>query len=183
MGKILILVAMGFVSVSLSNTIRPEGIVVHHTALTKEDLAQFPGPITVSSIDSLHEKRGFQAFYWGKVYHIGYHYLILADGTVQNGRPERCVGAHTRGHNNLIGICLVGDFSSHENPDPQMGNTEPTDAQIRSLNSLIKDITRRYGISCDQIYRHEDLNPKTECPGDRFPWEDVRTRIGCGVTK
>ena len=48
--------------------------------------------------------------------HIGYHFLILPDGTVERGRPESMWGAHTRDHNDTLGICLVGDFDRRDNP-------------------------------------------------------------------
>jgi hypothetical protein len=178
-----LLVVLQFVSTSLGNTIRPNGIVVHHTALTKQDVLQYPGSVTIETIDSIHEKRGFRVFYWGKIYHVGYHYLILPNGLLQSGRPERCVGAHTQGNNSMIGICLVGNFSSRANPQEDSRNSEPTEAQMRALAALIQDLSARYKIPCEEIYRHDDLNPKTLCPGDRFPWKDLQTRIGCETQK
>jgi hypothetical protein len=182
-GRMIVLAGIVVCGVSLSNTIRPSGIVIHHSALSSEDLAQIPGAANASDIDSLHEKRGFKTFYWGHIYHIGYHYLILSDGTVQNGRPEHCLGSHAPGHNNTLGICLVGNFSSRANPNGKMGNEEPTEAQIRSLVFLMKNLREKYGISCDQIYRHNDLNPKTLCPGDRLRWTEILLQIGCTTTK
>ena len=182
-GRMLALAAITVCGVSLANTIRPSGIVIHHSALSSEDLAQIPGPADASDIDSLHEKRGFRTFYWGRMFHIGYHYLILSDGTVQNGRPEHCVGSHAPGHNDSLGICLIGNFSSRANPKGEMGNEEPTEAQIRSLVLLIKNLSGEYRISCDQIYRHNDLNPRTLCPGDRLPWAKILTQIGCSTKK
>jgi hypothetical protein len=176
-------VVLQLINTSLGNTIHPDSIVIHHSALTRQDVLQHPGPVTAQTIDALHEKRGFNAFYWGKSYHIGYHYLILPNGLIQGGRPERCIGSHTRGHNRAIGICLVGNFSSREDPQEEPGNLQPSEAQMRALESLIRDVAGRYNISCDKIYRHDDLNPKTQCPGDRFPWKNLRTRIGCGEQK
>ena len=46
---------------------------------------------TAAQIDSWHRARGWNG--------IGYHYVILRDGTVQPGRPEDAVGAHCVGHN------------------------------------------------------------------------------------
>ena len=40
---------------------------------------------------------------------IGYHYLIMRDGTIAMGRPLHEVGAHVKGHNTgTIGINLLG---------------------------------------------------------------------------
>jgi N-acetylmuramoyl-L-alanine amidase len=168
-------------TISLANTIRPKAIVVHHTALTNEDILEHPGPVTVSTVDGLHEKRGYGAFYWWRIYHIGYHYLILPDGTLQKGRPEHCIGAHTRGHNDAIGICLVGNFSSIPNASSAPTNSEPTEQQLKTLTLLIRDIVGRYKIPCNKIFRHRDLNPRTECPGEHFPWEKLRNNIGCNL--
>jgi hypothetical protein len=179
----ILLFVIQFVNSSLGSTILPDGIVVHHSALTREDVLQYPGPVTAETIDSLHEKRGFRVLYWGKIYHIGYHYLILPNGVIQSGRPEHCVGSHTRGYNSALGICLVGNFSSRENSQESPGNPQPTDAQMRALESLIRDISRRYGISCDKVHRHDELNPKTQCPGDRFQWTKLRIAIGCSAPR
>ena len=40
---------------------------------------------------------------------IGYHFVVLLDGTIAIGRPLGEVGAHTLGHNrDTIGVCYVG---------------------------------------------------------------------------
>lgn len=40
---------------------------------------------------------------------VGYHYVILLDGTIQLGRDLNTVGAHVGGHNqNSIGVCYIG---------------------------------------------------------------------------
>lgn len=177
--NLIALIVLTICSASLPNTIKPTGLVVHHSALTADDLAQFPGPTNASVLDALHERRGFQVYYWGRVYHIGYHYIILPDGTIQRGRPDNCVGAHTQGHNDTLGICLVGNFSTIANPSGSLGDLQPTELQVRSLVELAKGLKVKYGFTCDHIWRHQDRNPKTLCPGDRLHWADIRTRIGC----
>lgn len=90
---ILLLPLLGMSVLSYRNTITPLGIIIHHSAVPPP-----PGgtPIDVSVLDSIHEKRGFSIFYWGRTYHVGYHYIILPDGTVQRGRPDHCQGAPSR---------------------------------------------------------------------------------------
>ena len=163
-----------------SNTIVPDAIVIHHTALTESDVRQFPGTVTISTINALHESRGYSVTCSGKVYHVGYHYLILPDGTVQQGRPENCTGAHTQGHNDAIGISLVGNFSSREVSRETPRTSVPTREQVQALARLIVDIRTRYKIPCERMYRHNDLNHRTRCPGDLFPWQDFQLLIGCG---
>ena len=48
---------------------------------------------------------------------IGYHKIIRRDGTLENGRPEFWVGAHTYGLNKKsLGVCLIGqsNFTSNQ---------------------------------------------------------------------
>jgi N-acetylmuramoyl-L-alanine amidase len=154
-----------FVGVSYSNSITPTGIIIHHSALPLP-----PEAVDARLIDQIHRKRGFSAFYWGRFYHIGYHYIILPNGTIQEGRPEHCRGAHAEGYNSYIGICLVGNFSSEANPNGKFGPAEPTAAQLDALMRLCRELRKKYHFSLEQIRRHSDTNPTTECPGDRFPF-------------
>ena len=55
---------------------------------------------TAADIHRWHQERGFDG--------IGYHYFIRCDGHVETGRPEYWKGAHCRGHNDKIGVCLAG---------------------------------------------------------------------------
>lgn len=129
------------------------------------------------AIDAMHARRGFRAVYRGQVYHIGYHYVVLQDGTVQRGRPEGCVGAHARHLNDRsLGVCLVGNFSSADNPAGRQGPVRPPDAQIASLTALCAYLVRKYDIPLEQIRRHRDVG-RTACPGDQFPWNDFRRAL------
>jgi len=83
---VAVLVAL-FFGVSYLNSIDPAGIIIHHSAVPR---SLDGAPIDAAVIDRIHKRRGYEIFYWGKFYNIGYHYVILADGTVQKGRPEHC---------------------------------------------------------------------------------------------
>jgi N-acetylmuramoyl-L-alanine amidase len=170
---VLITGVVTFCGLSLNNTVRPAGIIIHHSAIRPLP----SGPTDAKLIDEIHRARGYGAFYWGRNYHIGYHYIILPDGTVQQGRPEHCRGAHTEGYNSYIGICLVGDFSSKDNPNGERGPTEPTEAQIQSLAELSRYLREKYHIPLTAVRRHNDVNPNTECPGDRFQFESLLKMI------
>lgn len=52
----------------------------------------------------------------GGWYGIGYHYVICVDGTIEKGRPDYWEGAHCKGHNEKIGVCLIGrdKFTIHQ---------------------------------------------------------------------
>jgi hypothetical protein len=125
------------------NRITPRGIVIHHSALGGDA----DGRADLARIDAIHARRGWGIFYAGRTYHVGYHYVIRRDGTIEPGRPERCRGAHTRGHNDLLGICLLGDFT----------HRGPTAAQRRSLLRLCRDLMARYRIPPGAVVRHRDL--------------------------
>jgi N-acetyl-anhydromuramyl-L-alanine amidase AmpD len=160
----LLLTAIGLAS--YRNTIQPAGVIIHHSAIPP----QAKGPaIDADYIDAAHQRRGFSAFYWGKFYHIGYHYLILPNGELQTGRPERCAGAHASGYNSYIGVCLVGNFSPQANPHGESGLQYPSDAQIKTLRVLVNRLREKYEIPSQQILKHHEVNPETECPGGNFP--------------
>lgn len=82
---------------------------------------------------------------------VGYHWVILEDGTIQAGRPEYWQGAHVRGHNKTsLGICLIGvDEFPRE--------------QLMALRGLCIAAMDRH----PKIYKvvgHCDLDPKKTCP-------------------
>lgn len=171
---VLVAAVILFFVISYLNSIVPAGIIVHHSAV----VSGFDGgPIDAAAIDRIHKARGYEIFSWGRFYHIGYHYVILPDGTVQQGRPELVQGSHAKGYNSYIGICLVGNFSSNYNPVGTRGPSEPTEAQLGALIELSRSLQKKYGFSSDRILKHNDVEPNSECPGDRFPFEDFRTRL------
>ena len=165
--------------ISFFNTITATGIVFHHTAL-------IPGENTVprseGDIDEYHRERGFEILCFGQVYHVAYHYLITPDGTVKAGRPERCEGAHARGYNSYLGISLVGDFSSADNPAGKKGPTRPTAEQLASLIQLCRRLKDHYNIPLQHIVRHSDIS-RTKCPGDRFPFRSILDQLQRGSAR
>lgn len=82
---------------------------------------------------------------------IGYHLVILLDGSVKEGRPFEEMGAHVRGHNdNSIGICLIGSKGQH------------TSAQWNSLLHVMIDLNYMFpGI---KFKGHCELDSKKTCP-------------------
>jgi hypothetical protein len=159
--------------VSLFTRIVPNGIVIHHTAVIPTEGVV---PSNASEVDRYHETRGFEIVCEGRVYHVAYHYLVLPDGRVQVGRPERCEGAHARGYNSYLGISVVGDFSNRDNPQGNKGVPRPTDAQVNSLIRLCRELRTRYRIPLQHIVRHSDII-STQCPGDRFPFALLLSKL------
>jgi hypothetical protein len=143
----------------------PVGIVFHHS----ETAAAYHGiRIDATKLDEIHYRdHQWGVEFQGKVYHIGYHYVILPDGQWQQGRPDHCPGAHARGHNNWLGICLIGNFDTRS---PRYGEwpRRPTRAQILATIQLCKKLIAQYKIPPERIRRHRDVGD-TLCPGNRFP--------------
>jgi len=70
--------------------------IVWHCSATDPD--RF---VDAAQIDQWHRERGWQG--------IGYHFVILRDGTVEAGEDLLRVGAHVQGVNNIsVGVCLIG---------------------------------------------------------------------------
>lgn len=57
---------------------------------------------------------------------VGYHYVVLLDGTIQIGRALDVPGAHVKGHNaHSIGICYIGGGDGVDTRTPhQEGSLE-----------------------------------------------------------
>jgi hypothetical protein len=150
----------------------PAGIVIHHSATPGVVGGQYVG---AALIDRSHKRRGYAVKYRGKLYHIGYHYVIREDGVIEPGRPEHCPGAHSKTFNDYLGICLVGHFSSEDNRH-FWTPSEPTPAQIQSLLWLCGRLMAKYQIPTERVVRHSDLRD-TVCPGDRFPYAWVQAQL------
>lgn len=113
-------------------------------------------------IDSWHRQRGFNM--------IGYHYVILLDGTIQEGRPLQQVGAHCVGHNaHSIGICYIGGLDAKGQPSDTR-----TQAQKDALAKLIWRLSLRLvnsGQGFPEVYGHRDLSPDKNGDGVISPDE------------
>lgn len=153
----------------------PDGVVIHHTA-TPDTIAGHP--VDVALLDYLHGHRGFFTWFAGRVYHVGYHYLILPEGNIQAGRPERCEGAHAGRldvNRTYLGIALVGNFdSSNVGVNARRG---PTAKQLASLETLARELMDRYHFSASRIVGHSDVNPDTRCPGNLFSIQAWRQHL------
>lgn len=118
-------------------------IIVHCTA-TKEGKA-----FTANDITRWHKDRGFAT--------IGYHYVVLLDGTIQQGRAEMVMGAHCKGYNaNSIGICYIGGLDANgKSKDTR------TPEQKESLLILLKELKKKYPKAT--IHGHREFANK-DCP-------------------
>lgn len=130
-------------------------VVIHHS-VTSHDA-------TPDDVALLHKARGWAG--------IGYHFVITKDGVVHYVGDISTARANVADMNEqVIGICLIGDFTKHL----------PSDEQIKSAHDLSKFFF--FGTpslptlnTWDQLKGHKDLNP-TACPGSSWP-NDMRDRI------
>ena len=115
----------------------PNMIVVHCS-----DSPQGRGD-TAETVHMWHVERGFDG--------VGYHAVILEDGTLENGRPDYWQGAHAQKVNDhSLGVCLIGVDSF-------------TDAQYATLATYIHNKMAKYAIKPEMVIGHYDISSKT-CP-------------------
>lgn len=137
------------------------GIVIHHTATTK-DLDK--PELAVQNIYEYHTKYKK----WGD---IGYHYLIAPDGKIFEGRKggRSVIGGHALPVNKTtIGIAVLGNYQDEE----------PSEAVLASIIKLSRALSVEYGIEPDKkyIYKREAFesimghrdNDNTACPGEKL---------------
>lgn len=131
---------------------RPTMIILHHS-LTKDS-----GTVSAQAIRRYHK----ETLGWRDV---GYHFLLELVGNeveVFTGRPLDEAGAHTKGYNNSIGICCVGNYDVDDLPD----------AMFAKLVPLLRGLLRTLNIPLTNLRRHSEFAPKS-CPGVRFPMMKV----------
>lgn len=118
--------------------------IIIHCSATKEGQM-----FTVKDIDAWHRQKGYKS--------VGYHYVILLDGTIETGRPESEVGAHTIGHNaDSIGICYIGGLDANLKPKDTR-----TDAQKKALIKRVKKLKAKYQGAT--VHGHNEFANKA-CP-------------------
>lgn len=102
--------------------------IIVHCAATPEGRA-----VSVDTIRAWHKARGFAD--------IGYHYVVLLDGTIAAGRPEAQIGAHVEGHNTgTFGVCYVGGLAA----DAVTAKDTRTPAQKAALTAIVTALLKKY---------------------------------------
>lgn len=118
--------------------------IIIHCSATREG-----ADYSVKDIDAWHKSKGWKG--------CGYHYVIKLDGTIQAGRPEEQIGAHTSGQNaHSIGVCYIGGLDS-------FGKSKDTRTpqQRASLLSLLRMLHRRFPKAT--VHGHREFAAK-DCP-------------------
>ena len=131
-----------------------DSIIIHCSA-TK------PGAhVDVKVIDEWHRQRGWKG--------VGYHFVILEDGTVQKGRPISEVGAHCKGWNERsIGICYVGGLDA----TGKAADTR-TKKQRRAMRRLVCRLLCSYPDA--EVLGHRDTSPDLNGDGRITPDEYLK---------
>lgn len=111
--------------------------------------------VDVHDIHRWHLARGWNG--------IGYHFVILQDGTIQKGRAIGKVGAHALNNNHdTVGVAYCGGVDKDLKPKDTM-----TKAQAESFRFLVKALRLIHG---DQIgvIGHNQVSSKA-CPSFKVP--------------
>ncbi|WP_044469783.1 N-acetylmuramoyl-L-alanine amidase [Mannheimia massilioguelmaensis] len=146
-------------------------IVVHCSATQNGKSLRTSQQTAAQRIDDWHKARGYRRTEWrAKLFnphlkHIGYHFVIDTDGTVETGRAVGEVGAHVKGHNTgSIGICLVGGITQDKK-----NHGEYTEKQWQALHALLRKLESQHPNA--RICGHRDLSPDTNHNGKVDKWE------------
>jgi len=122
---------------------RVDKIIIHCSA-TKEG-----NNVNASTIDQWHRDRGWRG--------IGYHYVVMLDGTIEYGRSIYETGAHVKNHNQgSIGVCYIGGLNNEMKAEDTR-----TSEQKESLLLLLKTLKKMHPDAT--IHGHNEFSAKA-CP-------------------
>ncbi len=150
--------SLGLANVAADKPRRITEIIVHCEATPEGE------EFSRSTLEACHKVRRFSAYNSnGKTEHIGYHYVVHLDGSIEPCRPEAIAGCHCSGHNaNSIGVSYVGGCPARSVKDwSHKAKDTRTAAQKASLLKLLKELRAKYPES--KIYGHRDFANKP-CP-------------------
>lgn len=136
-------------------------IIIHCSAVRPDQTS------SAKQIDTWHKAKGWKM--------IGYHYVVRRDGTVEKGRPEEMVGAHTKGYNrNSIAICYEGGLRGCDyHSDTQFIPADTrTPEQKKAMRELIRELKTRYPNAT--VHGHNEFAQKA-CPC--FPARDEYSEL------
>ncbi|MEM7343429.1 MAG: N-acetylmuramoyl-L-alanine amidase [Chloroflexota bacterium] len=118
-------------------------IIVHHTAV--------PASVSAERIANYNVSRND----WPG---LGFHYMVTADGVVQQTNDLTTISYHTGGHNSdSIGVAFAGDFDE----------TVPNEAQITAGSHLIAWLLDSLDLPLTELHAHKEY-ARTTCPGDQW---------------
>jgi N-acetylmuramoyl-L-alanine amidase len=105
-----------------------------------------------ADVNAWHKQRGWEM--------IGYHFLILLDGTIVIGRPIGMIGAHCMDHNTgTVGVAYVGGVAADGKRPKDTRNA----AQKAALAWLCRSLKSDYAIT-KRIKGHNEYDRGKACP-------------------
>ena len=129
-----------------------ERIFVHCTAGNQKQ--------TVADLLAVFKSMGFRS--------PGYHYVVLADGSVRQLLDEQFVSNGVKGYNlTSVNVAYTGGIDAQ---GKAVDNR--TEAQKTSLRKLLKELRGRYPKAV--ILGHRDISPDTNGNGRIDPWERIK---------
>lgn len=137
-------------------------IIVHCTATPEGQ------ELTMKQLEAEHRKRGFSG--------IGYHYVVLLNGTIAPGRDVDIIGAHCSGYNtHSIGVSYVGGLENKPGvPYKKLKAKDTrTAAQKEALHNLLALLKKAYPNAV--IKGHRDYSPDKDGDGLIEPWEWIKS--------
>ncbi len=144
--------------IKLLDTARPINEIILHCAATPEGKW-----FDRNDVNAWHKQRGWSM--------IGYHYLVLLDGTIQTGRPIGMVGAHVEGHNeNTIGICYIGGLTANGKAPKDTRTQE----QINATFWLASELVQKFKIK-KPIKGHNEYDAGKACPSYKVKNDPIRS--------
>ena len=118
--------------------------IILHCSDTKEGI-----DFNINDIRRWHKAQGWKD--------VGYHYVILLNGTIQQGRALEEIGSHCKGHNaHSIGICYIGRLDKNG----KIKDTR-TNQQKAALYNLLNKLCERFPDAL--IHGHNEFSSKS-CP-------------------
>jgi len=130
------------------------GIALHHS-VTDVDIDPGNDLASIEAIRQYHERL------WGNG--IGYHLIVGDDGTPYYVGDLATQRAHVWGRNHeLVGVCLLGDYT----------NVQPPDAQLRGAARIVVALRAYYGwgLPCRGHKQWARPESPTACPGDTWDY-------------
>lgn len=138
---------------------KPSGIVIHHS-LTKDG----------KTVDWAGIKKYHMTAPEYMMTDIGYHAgveRINGVVTTLEGRSIKLSGGHTKGHNDMLGLCIVGNFDV----------TVPDDEMLMAAANMCRQwLTMSPYLTAANIHQHNEYAKKS-CPGKLFPWDRFITMV------
>ena len=124
--------------------------IIVHCSATQEGR-----DLDAAEINRWHLKRGWNG--------IGYHYVVLLDGTIEYGRSIYKQGAHVKGENEgSIGICYIGGVEEERGKNGKwIAKDTRTPEQKESLLLLLKTLKKMH--TSATIHGHNEFAAKS-CP-------------------